>query len=83
MGIVSKITSLQFSMPKFNEKLVQIYDEYSEKDTFLKQMLNTLKGFIIITMIYYFYQKKLKLKNETSLYAICMTKTITLHTSKL
>ena len=83
MGIVSKITSLQFSMLKFNEKLVQIYDEYSEKDTFLKQMLNTLKGFIIITMIYYFYQKKLKLKNETSLYAICMTKTITLHTSKL
>ena len=83
MGIVSKITSLQFSMLKFNEKLVQIYDEYSEKDTFLKQMLNTLKGFIIITMIYHFYQKKLKLKNETSLYAICMTKTITLHTSKL
>ena len=83
MGIVSKITSLKFSMLKFNEKLVQIYDEYSEKDTFLKQMLNTLKGFIIITMIYHFYQKKLKLKNETSLYAICMTKTITLHTSKL
>ena len=43
MGNVSKITSLQFSVPKFNEKLVKIYDEISEKDTFLKQMLNALK----------------------------------------
>ena len=51
MGNVSKITSLQFSVPKFNEKLVKIYDEISDKDTFLKQMLNALKGFMIITMI--------------------------------
>ena len=50
------------------------------KDIYLKLMLSILKGFVFITMIYPFYQKECKLKNEISLDAICMIKTTMLYT---
>ena len=42
-------------------------------------MLSILKGFTIFTMIDHFYQKEWKLKNATSLYAVCTIKATMLH----
>ena len=41
--------------PKFDEGFIKSYFEESDKDIFLKLMLNILKMYIIFTMIYHFY----------------------------
>ena len=46
---------------KFNENFIKNYYEENDKDIYLKQMLNILKGFKIFTIIYRFYQKEWKL----------------------
>ena len=49
------------------------------RDMFLKQMLNTLKDFIIIIAAYHFGQKGRRLISTTSLCAICMIKNYFVH----
>ena len=43
------------NISKFDEGFIKSYFEESDKDIFLKLMLNILKMYIIFTMIYHFY----------------------------
>ena len=45
---------------KFNKDFVKNYDENSNKDIFLKQMLSIRKICLIFIKIYHFYQKEQK-----------------------
>ena len=53
---------------QFNEDFMENYDEESDmKDIFLKLIFNTLKIYIIVTMIYHFTLKNENWKNSKSL----------------
>ena len=47
-----------------------------ENNVFLKKTLNILKIYMICIKIYYFYQKKWKITNAISLYAICVIREV-------
>ena len=68
---------------KFNERFTKkTAMKIVTKDIFLKQMQVILKTDMIYTVIYRFYQKKLKSINVINLYAICMIKRTMLPTEE-